>query len=124
MALGILSVMQTDQLVACVMRNDLAALVKLPGIGKKTAERLVIDLRDRLKHWEVEGGDAAGKRAPVAVNDAVTESENALVSLGYKPVEASRAIVQAVTLLESEGKTFKTELLLRVALKALAKSTH
>ena len=125
MALGILSAMQSRQLVGCVMRNDIAALIKLPGIGKKTAERLVIDLRDRLKQWELEHGSAETREPALAAtrNDAVSETENALISLGYKPQEASRAVVQAVTQLEAEGRETKTEILLRVALKALAKST-
>jgi len=138
MALGIMSAMESRQLVACVMRNDLTALVKLPGVGKKTAERLVIDLRDRLKQWELEYGNRDGSRdgnpgspdnrglsaTMVSRNDAISETENALISLGYKPQEATRAVVQAVDQLEVRDQEVKTELLLRLALKALAKSTH
>ena len=59
MALGILSSVDSDALVGLVLSNDIAALVAMPGIGKKTAERLVIELRDKIKDWETAGGSAA-----------------------------------------------------------------
>lgn len=59
MALGILSSVDSDALVGLVLSNDIAALVAMPGIGKKTAERLVIELRDKIKDWETAGGSYA-----------------------------------------------------------------
>ena len=114
MALGMLSSMDSGTLVASVMRNDLNALVKLPGVGKKTAERLLVDLRDRLKQWDLDYGSLESRAASTASiqPDAVTETENALVSLGYKPQEASRAVVQGVAQLEKEGRELKTEIFL------------
>ena len=116
MALAILSGMSADEFSRCVQSNDTASLVRLPGIGKKTAERLIIEMRDRLQKLLdlPQSGTAA---APVAsarvtaspVNDAI----DALVALGYKPVDASK-MVRAV---ESEG--LASETIIRSALKAL-----
>ena len=88
LALTILSGMSVDNFVRCVRDNDSAALTRLPGIGKKTAERLVVEMRDRL---EDTGVDAT---AGAAMNPR-DEALSALVSLGYKPPEASR-MLQAI----------------------------
>src|SRR5690606_37058502 len=95
LALGILSAMESSRFAACVARDDISALVKLPGVGRKTAERLIIEMRDKLKAWELEYGQAP---TPIpahspARTDSLLEAENALISLGYKPQEASRAVV-------------------------------
>ncbi len=90
LALTILSGMNAQTFIACVQAGDADALVKLPGIGKKTAERLIIELRDRLD-GVVPAGSTPNKAATVAaspVEDAVT----ALVGLGYKPQEASKMV--------------------------------
>ncbi len=90
LALGILSGMDAGQFVACVQHADTDALVRLPGIGKKTAERLVIELRDRMAPDSGLEVTPAGRAQAVAspVEDAVS----ALVGLGYKPQEASRMV--------------------------------
>lgn len=84
LALTILSGISVDGFVRCVQENDTAALTRLPGIGKKTAERLVVEMRDRL--------DDVG--APTAAVSAHPRDEalSALVSLGYKPQEASHML--------------------------------
>jgi Holliday junction DNA helicase RuvA len=123
LALGILSCMDSAQFVGCVLRNDVNALVKLPGIGRKTAERLVLDLRDRLQGWDV--GAAAAVPAPVAAagrSDARQEAEAALLSLGYKPPEAARAVMNAVGQLEQAGQEAVTENIIRAALKQLGRA--
>jgi len=89
LALTILSGASGDELARHVAERDAAALTRLPGIGKKTAERIIIELRDRLDH--LPGGlavGADGSRAPAGT--AVSEATNALVALGYKPQEAGR----------------------------------
>ncbi len=92
LALAILSGMDSDSFVRCVNEGDVAALTRLPGIGKKTAERLIVEMRDRLADWTgIPGavtlpGGAPGPGTPV--EDAVS----ALIALGYKPQEASRAV--------------------------------
>jgi len=90
LALGILSGMDAGQFIACVQNADTDALVRLPGIGKKTAERLVIELRDRLQATGMAVAPIGKAAAPVAspVEDAVS----ALIGLGYKPQEASRMV--------------------------------
>lgn len=98
LALAILSGMSAQQFVTAVEREEVSTLVKLPGVGKKTAERLVVEMKDRFKgmHGDLFGGDAAftlsaPSEAPNA-NDAEAEAVAALVALGYKPQEASRMI--------------------------------
>ncbi|MEO9274233.1 Holliday junction branch migration protein RuvA [Marinomonas sp. 5E14-1] len=92
MALAILSSMSSEELVANVQDSDVTALTKIPGVGKKTAERLIIELRDKL-------GQAAKNdlfSAPTVLRqvqaDPRQEAEAALISLGYKPQEAAKAI--------------------------------
>ena len=88
MALGILSAMEASVFAGAIRANDLKQLTGLPGVGKKTAERLVIELRDKLETFEDAG---AAISAPV-VSDIASDVETALISLGYKPQEAARAI--------------------------------
>lgn len=99
LALAILSGMSAQQFVTAVGQQEIATLVKLPGVGKKTAERLVVEMKDRFKgmHSDLFSGEAAFElTAPVngntEENDAEAEAVAALVSLGYKPQEASRMI--------------------------------
>ncbi|CCP03485.1 Holliday junction ATP-dependent DNA helicase ruvA [Erwinia amylovora Ea644] len=98
LALAILSGMSAQQFVTAVERGEIAALVKLPGVGKKTAERLVVEMKDRFKGMH---GDLFASDAPFALtsempketgNDAESEAVAALTALGYKPQEASRMI--------------------------------
>lgn len=91
LALGILSGMESHQFIACVQDGDASALVRLPGIGKKTAERLIIELRDRLPA-DVASPAVRGS-APAAVPASpVEDAVSALIGLGYKPQEASRMV--------------------------------
>lgn len=119
MALAILSGMETMTFVRCVMEENTAALVKVPGVGKKTAERLIIEMRDKLKGWEFSAefvqGDDGKKSHPRAANSRIAEAESALVALGYKPTEASRAV--SVALNEDESQS--SEDLIRRALRAM-----
>lgn len=110
LALTVMSGIDSDEFVRCVQHGDTAALVKLPGVGKKTAERLVVEMRDRFKDW-VPSGQVAVAPAAKGHNHQIAEAEAALVALGYKPQEASRAI----NALELEGQTSET--LIRAALK-------
>lgn len=98
LALGILSGMDEEAFVRCVMDDDVKALTRLPGVGKKTAERLIIEMRDRFPHWEQPGELAIGTGYAVdgvssGAADPVADAEAALVSLGYKPTEAARMLV-------------------------------
>ncbi|MDR5865767.1 Holliday junction branch migration protein RuvA [Halomonas koreensis] len=106
LALAILSGMDEDAFIRCVMDDDVKALTRLPGVGKKTAERLIVEMRDRFPHWERPDDPTAASPAspaPAAPSgpDPLADAEAALVSLGYKPAEASRML----TGLEEEGST-------------------
>ena len=90
MALGILSTLSVNLLIQTVEHDDVNTLVKVPGVGKKTAERLLIELRDRIKTLTPSGN--AQPMPQFKANSAVAEAEAALQSLGYKPQEAQKAI--------------------------------
>jgi len=87
LALAILSGMSAQEFADAVQRNDVSTLIRLPGIGRKTAERLIIEMRDRL--GGMEGASLPGATAS-AGRSAMDEAMTALESLGYKPVEAAR----------------------------------
>lgn len=113
MALTILSGIEADEFTRSILEGNADRLVKLPGVGKKTAERLIIEMRDRLKDWEL--NDKPGSSQANSRNDKLSQADeavSALVSLGYKPHEASR-YVHAVT---TEG--MDSETIIREALKA------
>jgi Holliday junction DNA helicase RuvA len=121
LALTILSGMDARSFARCVQRNDISSLVALPGVGKKTAERLLVEMRDKLKDWlagtGVLAGTAANSMALVPVTDIAADAESALISLGYKPQEASR-MVAAV----NDDSVSESEELIRRALKAAVRS--
>lgn len=119
MALGILSGMEADELVQCVMDNNVSALVKVPGVGKKTAERMVVELRDRLKDWagDITPGNAAAAGETAPQSRYSHEAESALVALGYKPAEATRMIRSAL----KSDPDLESEALIRLALKSSVK---
>ncbi len=94
LALALMSGLEVDELVRCVQAQDTSVLVKIPGVGKKTAERLLVELKDRFKAWETVPGMSnlvVEPRAGGAVSSAENDAVSALISLGYKPQEASRA---------------------------------
>lgn len=91
MALTILSGASGEELAQYVSMGDVAALTKLPGIGKKTAERIIMELRDKLEGLPVAAGVGSVTGGAVS-NDPAAEASHALASLGYKPAEVSRMI--------------------------------
>jgi holliday junction DNA helicase RuvA len=119
LALTILSGIETDDFVRCVRENDVVTLVRLPGVGKKTAERLLVEMRDRLKDWSVDttAHDVDDGRNP-RVGGMRDEAESALIALGYKPQAASKAI-NAVF---DKDANHSSEQLIRMALKNMVKS--
>ena len=115
MALNILSGASGEELARYVSTADVASLTRLPGIGKKTAERIIMELRDKLTDIEVgSGGSVMPAGAPVS-SDPVTEASHALTSLGYKPAEVSR-MVSAVA-----GPDMDAEAIIRKALQTKVK---
>ena len=92
LALAILSGMDAAAFAHCIQAGDSAALVRLPGVGKKTAERLIMEMRDRLEALTgIQSSIGDGGAAGVAANP-LEEAVTALVGLGYKPQEASRMV--------------------------------
>ncbi len=92
MALTILSGMEPARFTQCVQHGDTDALVKMPGIGKKTAERLIVEMRDRLDADRTSlPGPSVGPATALPVSP-VEDAVSALVGLGYKPQEASRMV--------------------------------
>lgn len=117
LALAILSSVTPHQFVACVLDNDMTRLIKLPGVGKKTAERLVIEMRDKLSDWSYglrdEHDDHTNgqvkSRRPI-IQDAIS----ALVALGYKQQEANRCVTKI------DDGSASSEELIRRALKEIS----
>ena len=94
MALGVLSGMTAEEFSQAVQAGDLAALTRLPGVGKKTAERLVVEMRDKLDKIGIEAPAKMGGISPVTPPPAGADQDavSALVALGYRPPEASRMV--------------------------------
>jgi len=116
LALALMSGLEVDELVRCVQAQDCSVLVKIPGVGKKTAERLLVELKDRFKAWEaLPGMDGLGiePSAGALVSNAENDALSALLSLGYKPQEASRAVAAV----KEDG--LSSEDLIRRALKGM-----
>jgi len=113
-ALAVLSGLSDEEFCRCVAEEDIARLTKVPGIGRKTAERLVIEMRDKLPKDIPMLASTTTAAGPVAPGDPVSEAVSALVALGYKPNEASRAVRSAST------KGLSAEEIIRQALKGMA----
>ncbi|KEA62062.1 Holliday junction DNA helicase RuvA [Marinobacterium lacunae] len=121
LALAILSGTSCDEFIRCVHNEDSATLVRIPGVGKKTAERLIVEMKDKLDRLELPTMtefqlDSPGGASRVAVADNRAEAESALVALGYKPVQATRAVEQAASEL---GEGAVVEELIRLSLKSM-----
>jgi len=111
-ALALLSGISVSAFAECVQREDVAALTRVPGVGRKTAERLIVEMRDRLAAPPVAAGGGAAVDAGAS---AANEAYGALVALGYRPAEAAR-------LLKAVGPgTHSTEELIRRALQGAAR---
>lgn len=120
LALAILSGIESDDFVRCIRDDNVAALVSLPGVGKKTAERLLVEMKDRLRDWQsdvtlTETGISV--TLPGGSREMIADAESALVALGYKPQEASRAIASV-----SLDAVTQSEELIRAALKSMVKN--
>jgi len=117
LALALMSGLDVDELVRCVQAQDASALVKVPGVGKKTAERLLVELKDRFKAWETSPAMFAlvpnGPLPLASVSSAEADAVSALISLGYKPQEASKAVAAV------DAKGLSSEELIRRSLKGM-----
>ncbi|MEJ6743974.1 MAG: Holliday junction branch migration protein RuvA [Porticoccaceae bacterium] len=116
MALGVLSGMSANEFAACVHNNDVDTLVRLPGVGKKTAERLVIEMRDRVGSIEA---SVSSTNVHAAQPDLTQEAESALIALGYKPQDAAKMISRV-----AGDETLGVEKLIRSALKNMVSKSR
>lgn len=114
--IAMLSGMNADEIVAAIQKNDLGRLTAIPGVGRKTAERLVVELRDKVGDLAVAAGAAASSGSLPA--DAVFDDAlSALINLGYQRAAAERALRQA----SQDGNEMTVQKLLRRSLQVLAK---
>lgn len=114
LALAVLSGMNVGRFKAAVVDSDIASIAKISGLGKKTAERIVLELKDKLgvaAAWEAASAEHAPSSEARAANDAVL----ALIALGYKQVDAAKAVREVAL----NNKEAGTEELVRLALKGL-----
>lgn len=116
LALAILSGMSAQQFISAVEQGEIKTLVKLPGVGTKTAERLIVEMKDRLKRF---GEDLSTTSSIISSSDLKkssnqieSEAVSALIALGYKPQEASRIISKVIK------PEMDSETLIREALKS------
>ncbi|MGB2375728.1 MAG: Holliday junction branch migration protein RuvA [Porticoccaceae bacterium] len=111
MALAILSGMSTSEFSRCVQRDEVATLVKIPGVGKKTAERLLIEMRDKISSIVDNGSEQPVEQV---TQDISLEAESALTALGYRPQDAAKMVNRVA----GEHIT-NAEELIRAALKSM-----
>ena len=111
MALGVLSAMSAADFRRCVEFEDAATLSKIPGVGKKTAERLIIEMRDRI---DTVSAAPAGKGTVTVASSARSEAHDALVALGYKANEVNKLIGSI------DATDLSTEDIIRQALRQVA----
>ncbi len=113
LALSLLSGMEPDQLLRCLQHGEVVALTRIPGVGKKTAERLIVEMRDRVSTLMTSSTSTFSTMLPA--QNAMQEAEQALISLGYKPVDAVRALAS----IDAPG--LDTASLLRAALRSMVR---
>ena len=116
MGLAVISGMPVVAFKDAVIREDVAALAKISGVGKKTAERIVLELKDKVGAWqEARASTAAHDPAKTAQSDAVL----ALIALGYKQGEAQKTVQQLVKQPGFDAATLDANKLVREALRAM-----
>lgn len=112
MALGILSGMTADEFVLCIQAGDVSSLTRIPGVGKKTAERLIIEMRDRIEGLQPSSTSAVGTAGMAVASTPDADAVSALIALGYKPNDASK-MVRGI-----DTKGLDTENIIKMALQA------
>lgn len=114
LALAVLSGTTPDEFARCVADNDISRLTRLPGVGKKTAERLVVEMRDKFD-VPLHSGGLGGSVAQPGPGTAIADAVAGLVALGYRQSEAERALGQV----ETHGKS--SEALIREVLRSMVR---
>ncbi len=118
LALGLMSVLPADSIAAAIAEGDAAALQRVPGVGAKTAQRIVLELKDKMTEamWEHRAAGVSDSKTPTV--DAVKDATDALIALGYPRAQAKTAAEKAM-----EGVAVRTDVgsVVRAALQLLAK---
>ena len=115
LALSILGAMPVHDLQVAILMDDAQAICRAPGVGKKTAQRITLELRDKVSQAEVSAlAPSAGAVAAVGPSDSLSEAMEALIALGYTPTEARGALNQV------KGKSDRTDELITMALRVMA----
>ena len=122
LAITMIGIMSADEIIPAIRTNNLARLTSIPGVGKKTAERLVIELRDKIAALsspalEEEFAAKEGAGAPASEDAVRDDAISALVGLGYQKAAAEKAITAAI----QEGGEISVEIILRRSLRTLAR---
>ncbi|PIZ05101.1 MAG: Holliday junction branch migration protein RuvA [Gammaproteobacteria bacterium CG_4_10_14_0_8_um_filter_38_16] len=116
LALTILSGMETDHFVQCIHSQNASSLTNIPGVGKKTAERLMIEMRDGLSHWRMSSKtEDASQDNLIDPNQTIQDAISALTTLGYKPAEAKNAVAKV------HQPEHNNEQLIRLALQKIVR---
>jgi Holliday junction DNA helicase RuvA len=124
LAIKLLSGMNADEIIASIRTNNLVRLVAIPGVGRKTAERLVVDLRDKVAALSSPAAEeefaarAAAAGVPTSADAMRTDAMSALANLGYQKAAAEKAVKAAI----DEGGELSVEVILRRTLRSLAKA--
>lgn len=113
-AVAILGGMETSHLISSICSGDVKAVTAAPGVGKKTAERLIIELSDRLSQWNVSAETVVPEQVSSTPVNSLAEAESALIALGYKPTDAAKMLNKV-----PQAETLDTQALIRAALKNL-----
>ena len=113
LALGLLGAMSLHDLQLAIVMDDVNALSRAPGIGKKTAQRIALELRDKIRQEDISRVTGGGDSVPMTPGDSVSLALEALISLGYSPQEARAALGKV------KGQSDQTEELISLALRAM-----
>ena len=113
-ALAILSGLSAEEFVACISNEDVDQITRIPGIGRKTAQRLIVEMKDKLESSQGLSGVDGASPAPAAAGLPAVDAISALITLGYKSADATRA-VRAI-----KGETLSSEDLIRQALRNIS----
>ena len=121
MALALISSISPAALASAVQANEVGVLTKVPGVGKKTAERLMVELKSRLDTLLPDGIASLGSQVVGADRQAGREAEEALLALGYKPAQSADAVQQALQALARDTSSVDTEQLVTWVLRSMGK---
>ena len=113
LALGLLGAMSLHDLQLAIVMDDVNTLSRAPGIGKKTAQRIALELRDKIRQEDISRVTGGGDSMPMTPGDSVSLALEALISLGYSPQEARAALGKV------KGQSDQTEELISLALRAM-----